>query len=169
MSQMVISNALSLKTDDTLMAGHVTQPACPPETHGVYTLAKPSPLGLFLPSSYHQPIYSPCRAPPAPGLPPWPLFSLGTAAGRWAYGLPNSVVPPAPRVLDITFAFAQSQVLYTISKLDIPEALAKGSMTCKELAPLVGKGSKPWQPFPAVWIAVAVLCSELGALIEYLQ
>lgn len=88
-----------------------------------------------------------CRAPPS--LPPWPLFNIGNSVSKFAYGLPNALVPPAIRILDIGFAFTQTHVLYALSKLEIPAALESGPKTAEELAPLVGNASLPFL-FPSL-------------------
>lgn len=113
-----------------------------------------------------------CRAPPS--LPPWPLFNIGNSVGKFAYGLPNTVVPPGIRILDIGFAFAQSHVLYALSKLEVPAALESGPKTAEELAPLVGEAplpsASPGLPGGTLrWVESAWLCIRASVMAFHLS
>ncbi|QPK64445.1 methyltransferase [Methylomonas sp. LL1] len=54
--------------------------------------------------------------------------------GAWLQNLPNKLVPPPSRLLQIGSAFWQSRALYVAAKLDIAGALADGEASAETLA-----------------------------------
>lgn len=58
--------------------------------------------------------------------------------GAWLQNLPNKIVPPPIRLLQIGSAFWQSRALYVAARLDIAGALADGEASAETLAERIG-------------------------------
>lgn len=54
--------------------------------------------------------------------------------GAWLQNLPNKIVPPPFRIIQIGSAFWQSRVLYIAARLDIATLLADGELSAEEIA-----------------------------------
>ncbi|WP_426993537.1 methyltransferase [Methylomonas sp. CM2] len=54
--------------------------------------------------------------------------------GAWLQNLPNKIVPPPFRLIQIGSAFWQSRALYVAARLDIAGALADGALSAETLA-----------------------------------
>ncbi len=54
--------------------------------------------------------------------------------GAWLQNLPNKIVPPPFRLMQISASYWQSRALYVAARLDIATVLADGELTSEELA-----------------------------------
>src|SRR5512141_1775125 len=54
--------------------------------------------------------------------------------GSWLQNLPNKIVPPSFRLMQISASYWQSRALYVAARLDIATVLADGELTSEELA-----------------------------------
>src|SRR5512140_3161688 len=54
--------------------------------------------------------------------------------GAWLQNLPNEIVPPPFRLMQISASYWQSRALYVAARLDIATELADGELTAEELA-----------------------------------
>jgi len=54
--------------------------------------------------------------------------------GAWLQNLPNRIVPPPFRLMQISASYWQSRALYVAARLDIAAVLADGELTSEELA-----------------------------------
>ncbi len=62
------------------------------------------------------------------------LFARAMKFAAWLHNLPNKLVPPPFRLVQISSSFWQSRVLYVAARLDIASVLADGELGAEELA-----------------------------------
>ncbi|AMK78798.1 MULTISPECIES: methyltransferase [Methylomonas] len=65
-------------------------------------------------------------------------FAKLSRFGAWLQNLPNKLVPPPIRLIQIGSAFWQSRALYVAARLDIAGALADGEASAETLAERIG-------------------------------
>ncbi|MGE5758669.1 MAG: methyltransferase dimerization domain-containing protein, partial [Sideroxydans sp.] len=54
--------------------------------------------------------------------------------GAWLQNLPNKIMPPPFRLMQISASYWQSRALYVAARLDIATVLADSELTAEELA-----------------------------------
>ncbi len=80
-------------------------------------------------------------------------FAKISKFGAWLQNLPNKLVPPPFRLIQIGAAYWQSRALYVAARLDIATVLADGELTAEEIAARVQA-----QP-DAVWRLLRMLAA----------
>lgn len=66
------------------------------------------------------------------------LFQLALGFGNWLARLPNRLVPPPFRVMQMGSAYWQSRALYVAADLGLADALGDGEKSCQALAAELG-------------------------------
>src|SRR5512143_2235989 len=61
-------------------------------------------------------------------------FARLSRVGAWLQNLPNKIVPPPFRLMQISASYWQSRALYVAARLDIATALADGELGVEEIA-----------------------------------
>ena len=70
--------------------------------------------------------------------PPFPVFKALTGLSFLLHKMGDALTPPPIKVLDLTFGFTVSQVLYVAARLDIADLVAQKPMTALELSQITG-------------------------------
>ena len=90
------------------------------------------------------PLHTSCTVPaPAPlllllQLPPWPLYTIGSAIAEWLPRLQARLLPPNLHILLQASAVAHSQALYAAARLGVADALKPGPLHVSHLAAAKG-------------------------------
>ncbi len=66
------------------------------------------------------------------------LYQLAMGLGNWLAALPNRLVPPPFRVMQMGSAFWQSRALYVAAEYGLADALGDDEMSCRVLATQLG-------------------------------